>query len=68
MLWRNNKTTMVTIKNKESMEDNKYNTLQEQISKIDEFIKVQTEQFGEEFEDEVNYLAIVKTNLEEVKK
>ena len=50
------------------MEDNKYNTLQEQISKIDEFIKVQTEQFGEEFEDEVNYLAIVKTNLEEVKK
>lgn len=50
------------------MEDNKYNTLQEQISKIDEIIKVQTEQFGEEFEDEVNYLAIVKTNLEEVKK
>lgn len=50
------------------MEDNKYNTLQEQISKTDEFIKVQTEQFGEEFEDEVNYLAIVKTNLEEVKK
>lgn len=50
------------------MEDNKYNTLQEQISKIYEFIKVQTEQFGEEFEDEVNYLAIVKTNLEEVKK
>ena len=50
------------------MEDNKYDLLQEQISKIDEVNKVLTEQFGEEFEDEVNYLAIVKTNLEEVKK
>ena len=67
MPWRNNKT-MVTIKNKETMEDNKYDLLQEQISKIDEVNKVLTEQFGEEFEDEVNYLAIVKTNLEEVKK
>ena len=67
MPWRNNKT-MVTIKNKETMEDNKYDLLQEQISKIDEVNKVLTEQFGEEFEDEVNYLAIVKTNLEEAKK
>lgn len=50
------------------MEDNKYNLLQEQISKIDEVIKVLTEQFGEDFEDEVNYLAIVKANLEEAKK
>lgn len=59
---------MVTIKNKETMEDNKYNLLQEQISKIDEVIKVLTEQFGEDFGDEVNYLAIVKANLEEAKK
>lgn len=50
------------------MEDNKYNLLQEQVNKIDEVIKVLTEQFGEDFEDEVNYLAIVKTNLEEAKK
>lgn len=50
------------------MEDNKYNLLQEQVNKIDEVIKVLTEQFGEDFEDEVNYLAIVKTNLVEAKK
>ncbi len=50
------------------MEDNKYDLLQEQVNKIDEVIKVLTEQFGEDFEDELNDLAIVKANIEEAKK
>ena len=45
------------------MEKNKQDLLQEQANKIDEVIKVLTEQFGEDFEDEVNYLEIVKGNL-----
>ena len=45
------------------MEKNKQYLLQEQANKIDEVIKVLTEQFGEDFEDEVNYLEIVKGNL-----
>lgn len=42
--------------------------LQEQANEIDEVIKVLTEQFGEDFEDELNDLAIVKANIEEAKK
>ena len=48
------------------MEDNKYDLLQEQVNKIDDVIKVPTEKFGDNFEDELNYLAIVKANIEEV--
>ena len=50
------------------MEKNKQDLLQEQVNKINEVIKVLTEQFGKDFEDEVNYLSIVKTNLEQGKK
>ena len=46
---------MFTIQNKETMEENKYNLLQEQVNKIDDVIKVLTEQFGDNFEDELNY-------------
>ena len=59
---------MFTIQNKETMEENKYNLLQEQVNKIDDVIKVLTEQFGDNFEDELNYLAIVKANIEEAVK
>ena len=45
------------------MEKNKQELLQKQANKIDEVIKVLTEQFDEDFEDEVNYLEIVKGNL-----
>ncbi len=51
------------IENEETMEKNKYKLLQEQANKIDEVIKVMTEQFGEDFEDEVNYLELVKGNI-----
>ena len=47
------------------MEKIKQDLLQEQANKIDEVIKVLTEQFGEDFEDEVNYLEIVKGNIKE---
>lgn len=47
------------------MEKNKQDLLQEQANKIDEIIKVLIEQFGEDFEDEVNYLEIVKGNINE---
>ena len=50
------------------MEENRYNLLQEQVTKIDEVIKVLTEKFEGNFEDELNYLAIVKTNIEEAAK
>ncbi len=50
------------------MEKNKQDLLQEQVNKIEEVIEVLTEQFGKDFEDEVNYLSIVKTNLEQGKK
>lgn len=59
---------MFTIQNEETMEDNKYDLLHEQVNKMDDVIKVLTDKLGNDFEDEVNYLAIVKTNLEEVKK
>ena len=45
------------------MVKNKQDLLQEQANKIDEVIKVLTEQFGGDFEDEVNYLEIVKGNI-----
>ena len=45
------------------MEKNKQDLLQEQANKRDEVIKVLTEQFGGDFEDEVNYLEIVKDNI-----
>lgn len=45
------------------MEKNKQDLLQEQANKIDEVIKVQIEQFGEDFENEVNNLKIVKGNI-----
>lgn len=45
------------------MEKNKQDLLQEQANKIDEVIKVLIEQFGEDFEDEVNYLEIVKGKI-----
>lgn len=45
------------------MEQNKQDLLQEQVNKIDEVIKVLAEQFGGDFEDEVNYLEIVKNNV-----
>lgn len=50
------------------MKKNKQDLLQEQINKIDEVIKVLTEQFGGDFEDEVNYLEIVKNNIVEAGK
>ena len=59
---------MFTIQNEETMEENKYDLLQEQVNKIDDVIKVLTEQFGSNFEDELNYLAIVKANIEEAAK
>ena len=45
------------------MAKTKQDLLQEQANKIDEVIKVLIEQFGEDFEDEVNYLEIVKGNI-----
>lgn len=50
------------------MEDNKKALLLEQANKIDEVLNVLCTQFGEEFEDEANYLNIVKANLEEASK
>lgn len=45
------------------MEQNKKALLMEQANKIAEVVKVLRTQFGEEFEDEINYLSIVKDNL-----
>ena len=45
------------------MEKNKQELLQKQVNKIDEVIKVLTEQFDEDFADEVTYLEIVKGNI-----
>lgn len=50
------------------MKDKKYDLLDEQVNKIDDVIKVLTEKFGDNFEDELNYLAIVKANIEEAAK
>jgi hypothetical protein len=59
---------MFTIQNEETMKDKKYDLLDEQVNKIDDVIKVLTEKFGDNFEDELNYLAIVKANIEEAAK
>ncbi len=59
---------MFTIQNEETMKDKKYDLLDEQVNKIDDVIKVLTEKFGDNFEDELNYLAIVKANIEEAVK
>ena len=48
------------------MEQNKKALLTEQANKIAEIVKVLRTQFGEDFEDEVNYLEIVKKVLEDV--
>lgn len=45
------------------MEDNKKQLLEEQAKKIQEVINVLQTQFGEDYEDEINYLNIVKGNL-----
>lgn len=47
------------------MEQTKKALLEEQANKIEEVLNVLRTQFGGEFEDEVNYLSIVKANLEE---
>lgn len=47
------------------MEENKKALLNQQANKIDEVLNVLRTQFGDEFEDEVNYLSIVKKNMEE---
>lgn len=46
------------------MEQNKKDLLMEQANKIEDVLKVLTSEFDEgEFEDEVNFLEIVKDNL-----
>lgn len=45
------------------MEMNKVELLKEQTNKIEEVLIVLRTQFGEEFEDEENYLSIVVDNL-----
>ena len=45
------------------MEMNKKQLLAEQAKKIEEVISVLQTQFGEDYEDEINYLNIVKDNL-----
>lgn len=45
------------------MEQNKKELLMEQANKIKSVLNVLRTQFGEDFEDEVNYLEIVKGNL-----
>ncbi len=45
------------------MEETKKTLLAEQANKIEEVLNVLCAQFGGEFEDEVNYLKIVKENL-----
>ena len=50
------------------MEQNKKELLMEQSNKIQESIEVLANQFGDDFEDELNRLAIAKTNIEEAAK
>lgn len=45
------------------IEKNKVELLKEQTNKIEEVLTVIRTQFGEEFEDEENYLSIVVDNL-----
>ena len=46
------------------MEDSKKQLLAEQAKKIEDVINVLQNQFGEDYVDEINYLNIVKGNLE----
>mgnify|MGYP000038945455 FL=1 len=48
------------------MEQNKKTLLTEQANKIESVLIVLRTQFGEDFENEVNYLEIVKKGLKEV--
>ena len=45
------------------IEKNKVELIKEQTNKIEEVLTVLRTQFGEEFEDEENYLSIVVDNL-----
>lgn len=45
-------------------EQNKNDLLMEQANKIQEVIDVLANQFGGDFEDELNYLAVAKENIE----
>ena len=45
------------------IEKNKVELLKEQTNKIEEVLTVLRTQFGEEFDDEENYLSIVVDNL-----
>ena len=45
------------------IEKNKVELLKEQTNKLEEVLTVLRTQFGEEFEDEENYLSIVVDNL-----
>lgn len=45
------------------MEETKIMLLAEQANKIEEVLKVLRTQFGDEFEDEVNYLSIVLDSI-----
>lgn len=47
------------------MEQNKKELLIEQANKIEDVLNVLRTQFGEDYEDEINYLEIVKKRLEE---
>ena len=48
------------------MEKNNKELLLQQANKIDEVLSVLRTQFGGEFDDEVNYLEIVKGNLKRI--
>lgn len=48
--------------NRKIIEKNKVELLKEQTNKIEEVLTVLRTQFGEEFEDEENYLSIVVDN------
>ena len=50
------------------MEQNIKDLLVEQSNKIQEVVEVLANQFGDDFGEELNYLAIVKTNIEEAAK
>lgn len=45
------------------MEQNKKELLMEQVDKIEEVLNILRTQFGEDYEDEINYLEIVKGKL-----
>ena len=50
------------------MEQNKKDLLVEQSNKIQEVVEVLVNQFGDDFGEELNYLAIVKANIVEAAK